>query len=76
MICIQNVSRDVPDSRPHAYEVRINNGPIIARFEHIRGHGLAACLLAASRAVDKAYDDSLREFMQHHYIPADSPDSD
>lgn len=41
----------------HRYEVKINNYPAIAYFEHKRSHGLSACLRQAAEAVDVAERD-------------------
>ncbi len=53
MIAIVNVTP--PDEYDPAgvskYEVRINRD-VVARFEHSRPQGLAACLRAAAQAVD------------------------
>lgn len=51
MLWIQNVSPDAhrrPDDQPHDYVVRINNQPPLARFQHVRAKGAAACLRAAA----------------------------
>ena len=43
------------------YEVRINSR-VITTFEHKRSDGLAACLMAASEAVEKAKWNELAEY--------------
>ena len=55
MIAIVNVTpRDEYDpSGVSRYEVRINRD-VVARFQHPRPNGLAACLRAAAKAVDEA----------------------
>ena len=52
MIAITNISRGIPDNEPHEYAVSINLGKPLAKFSHIRGDGLAACLRAAADAID------------------------
>lgn len=52
-IIIRNVSSG-PLTGIQQYTVRINSGPIIAAFEHVRDDGLAECLRKAARAVDTA----------------------
>jgi hypothetical protein len=54
MIAITNISRGIPDSEPHEYTVSINLGKPLAKFSHLRGDGLAACLRAAADAIDNA----------------------
>ena len=51
MIAIVNIS---PDPKPfgiHRYSVRINKTEV-CQFDHKREDGLAACLLAAAKAVE------------------------
>ena len=50
MITITNISPD--KQNPATYQVRINS-EIITAFKHRRIDGLAECLRAAARAVDK-----------------------
>ena len=49
---IQNVSPGRPDDLPHDYVVRVNQGPPMARFQHVRSDGAAACFRAAADALD------------------------
>lgn len=51
-VVITNVSDHDGADEISAYTVRINNGPIIARFMHWRSDGLAKCLRLAASAVD------------------------
>ena len=53
-IIITNVSKHGHLGGTHQYEVRINLGPVIARFEHVREEGLAVCLRRAAEAVERA----------------------
>lgn len=53
-IIITNVSPpNTPADGLHHYVVRINNGPVIAEFDHYRPDGLADCLLRAAYAVKR-----------------------
>lgn len=52
-VIITNVSDHDGSERPSEYVVRINNGPVLGRFEHMRQNGLAACLRLAADAVDE-----------------------
>ena len=55
MIAITNVSpRGTPRDAVHSYVIQINNGPVLARFQHVRSYGLAACLRRAADAVEAA----------------------
>ncbi len=55
MIAITNISPPgTPRDAAHSYTVQINNGPVLARFQHIRSYGLAACLRRAAEAVEAA----------------------
>lgn len=54
MITIRNISPSPSPFGWHDYEVRINNGPVIATFSHKREDGLARCLAKAASAVEKA----------------------
>jgi len=50
---IQNISPlGRAEDQPHDYIVRINNEPPLARFQHVRNKGAAACLRAAADAID------------------------
>lgn len=51
---IQNITDDHgrSDDDPHDYAVRINNGPALAAFQHVRSKGAAECLRAAADAID------------------------
>ena len=51
-VVITNVSDHDGSERLSAYVVRINDGPILGRFEHFRPHGLAECLRLAADAVE------------------------
>ena len=51
-VIITNVSDHDGDDRISQYVVRINNGPVIASFEHWRANGLAECLRIAADAVE------------------------
>lgn len=51
-VIITNVSDHDGADEISAYTVRINNGPIIARFMHWRSDGLAKCLRIAADAVE------------------------
>lgn len=53
-IIITNVSGHDGGKEISRYVVRINNGPVIAQFEHWRPDGLATCLRLAADAVDRA----------------------
>lgn len=58
MLWIQNVSEmSRPDTQPHDYVVRINQQPPLARFQHVRAHGAAACLRAAADAIDRTKEE-------------------
>lgn len=51
-VVITNVSDHDGSDRLSEYVVRINNGPVLGRFEHWRANGLAECLrLAADEGV-------------------------
>lgn len=54
MIWIQNVSERLAAEGPQQYAVRINNGPVLARFEHNREEPLSVCLRKAAQAVADA----------------------
>ena len=74
MLWIQNVSPDAhrrPDDQPHDYVVRINNQPPLARFQHVRAKGAAACLRAAagrrlSRPDGRGPETSLHFLQESH----------
>lgn len=51
-IVITNVSDHDDFEGVNEYVVRINHGPVLARFKHIRKDGLAMCLLRAAEAVE------------------------
>lgn len=52
VIIIKNVT---PGKRNIAeYTVRINDGPVLATFAHIRSDGLAYCLRRAAAALERA----------------------
>lgn len=53
-VVITNVSDHDGSDRISEYVVRINNGPVLGRFEHWRANGLAECLRLAADAVDEA----------------------
>lgn len=52
MIAIVNVDKNVRESGPHEYELRINS-PVITRFTHNREEPLHECLIKAAVAVKK-----------------------
>ena len=52
-VIITNVSDHDGSERLSEYVVRVNNGPILGRFEHWRANGLAECLRLAAVAVDE-----------------------
>ncbi len=54
-IIITNVSDHDGSESVSEYVVRINNGPVLVRFEHNRWEGLDVCLLRAAAAVQEAY---------------------
>lgn len=56
-VVITNISRHGDMQGLNQYVVRINNDPVIARFDHVRSDGLAACLRRAADAVDAAAKD-------------------
>lgn len=51
-ILITNVSTHDDLTGSNQYTVRINNQPVIARFDHVRSEGLAMCLRRAAEAVE------------------------
>jgi hypothetical protein len=53
-VIITNVSTHDDEEGVNQYVVRINQNPIIARFDHVRSEGLAECLRRAADAVDAA----------------------
>ncbi len=53
-VVITNISKHDDAEGLNQYVVRINNGPVIAEFHHIRRDGLAECLRQAAGAVDLA----------------------
>ena len=53
-VVITNVSDHDGSDRLSEYVVRINNGPVLGRFEHWQANGLAECLRLAADAVDEA----------------------
>jgi hypothetical protein len=65
MIAIVNIGGG-DESNPlgeRIYEVRINR-EVIATFKHKRSDGLGACLLAASKSVERSKWIAVEEFMQ------------
>jgi len=70
MICIVNVDKNVRESGPHEYELRLNNF-VITRFTHERGEPMHECLLkAAIAAQEKVTPDSrgmVRPFLEPRY---------
>lgn len=52
-VIITNVSDHDGSERLSEYVVRVNNGPILGRFEPWRANGLAECLRLAAVAVDE-----------------------
>ena len=63
MLWIQNVTEDAdrPDDEPHDYAVRINRDEPLARFQHVRSLGAAACLRAAADAIETEGRAALRK---------------
>lgn len=55
MIEIINVDKNVRESGPHDYEIRINR-KVITRFIHNREESLGMCLLRAGMAVLRVKD--------------------
>ena len=53
-VVITNVSKHGDLVGKNQYVVRINSGPTIAMFDHVRSEGLAECLRKAAAAVDDA----------------------
>lgn len=51
-VIITNISDHDGSVGLSEYVVRINSGPVIARFEHHRSAGLAKCLRLAADAVE------------------------
>ncbi len=51
VIIIKNMT---PGRNVAEYTVRINDGPILATFAHIRSDGLAYCLRRAANALDRS----------------------
>ncbi len=70
MICIVNVDKNVRDSGPHEYELRLNNF-VIARFTHDREKPMHDCLLSAAIAAEeKKKPDSrgmVKPFLEPRY---------
>lgn len=62
MISIVNVSTHADLYGINEYELRINR-QIIARFEHTRSEGLAACLQKAAAAAEKAKLDEVARYL-------------
>lgn len=52
MIAIVNITQPCESVKEHTYSLRINRREI-CQFDHRRENGLAACLLAAAKAVEK-----------------------
>jgi hypothetical protein len=66
MIAIVNIGGG-DESNPlgeRNYEVRINH-EVITTFKHKRSDGLGACLLEASKAVERSKWNAVEEFMQN-----------
>lgn len=53
MITIANISPELKSFGVHKYELRINK-MLICQFEHKREDGLAACLMAAAKEIEKS----------------------
>ena len=51
VIIIKNMT---PGRNVAEYTVRINDGPVLATFAHIRSDGLADCLRRAADALDRS----------------------
>lgn len=56
-VVITNVSKHNDLTGVNQYVVRINAGPVLARFEHVREEGLAECLRRAAEAVRAAMEE-------------------
>lgn len=52
MIAIINIDKNLRQFGVHDYQIKINSMDI-CQFKHKREDGLAACLLAASKAVEE-----------------------
>jgi len=52
-VIITNISEHGDLTGPNQYLLRINEN-VVARFDHVREHGLGACLRAAADAADRA----------------------
>lgn len=52
-IIITNVTPERGLTGVHEYEIRVNNGPVLARFEHRREEGMGECLRKAWGAYEK-----------------------
>jgi len=50
MIAIVNVDKNIRNTGPHEYELRIN-GRVITKFIHNREESLSECLMMAATAV-------------------------
>jgi hypothetical protein len=46
------IVNETPDQTPCRYRVQINDGTVLARFEHNRPDGLALCLSKAAKAIE------------------------
>lgn len=54
-IIIKNLGRTLDERGSiYRYSVKINNGPVLAVFDHEKTDGLAVCLRKAARAVEGA----------------------
>ena len=62
-IIIQNISPLDAGEGINRYQLRINS-QVITEFDHVRSDGLAACLLAASKAAQFAAVDELVRISQ------------
>lgn len=53
-VIITNVSEHDDLEGVNTYVIHLSGKPIIARFDHVRSEGLAACLRRAADAVEAA----------------------
>lgn len=69
MIAIVNVDKNVRESGPHEYELRINRH-VVARFTHNREEPLHECLMKAAIAAQEkatAKDGKVRPFFEPRF---------
>ena len=69
MICIVNIDKNVRESGPHLYELRINDR-VVTQFTHDREKPLHECLLAAAIAAEekvKPQNGRVRPLLEPRY---------